>query len=483
MVHGQRAIDGCRLLRMAETAIERRRVHRGMAISARCTLRIKTDMVPCRDLVRIRIVRVIVTTRTVHQGGIRPGVTHRAITAGCQSRIMVHFQAAVQDRLAGVAHRAGDVDQVNAGVAIGTGSAHCRRRRMMHRRLAVEDRLAGVAGRTIQFGLVNAVTSHAVAGQGRRRRVVTASEDIRVAAGVTIVTFVRCYQRAKIQHIVTGGTVVNTVVRCTVCRAVVHRGITGQRLGCMTGDAIQHIATHAVNAFVTGGTSVIGVGIRRMVTRSLLAGRTSVACFAVIHNSVGASVAIITIRGVNLGCRVVTRGNRCQARISRIDMTSGAIERDNVLVTGGTVGVCPRRGMVHGRRAVEAGNRGLLGMAGRACERGRIDAGVAIRAGRTRCRCDRGVMMHRRAAILARLAAVAGRTLESRLGDVLDPLVTGATIVACRGLGGMVHGRAAFLADNLRRVTALTRSIAWHCQRIIRGIGMTIEATERVCGR
>lgn len=92
-------------------------------------------------------------------------------------------------------------------------------------------------------------------------------------------------------------------------------------------------------------------------------------------------------------------------------------------------------------------------------------------------------MVHDRAAIKTRLVAVTGCTVERCLGDVLDPLVTRPTIIVGCGLGCVVHRRAAVLANNLRRVTAFTRSIAWHCQRIIRGIGMTIEATERVCGR
>ena len=77
---------------------------------------------------------------------------------------------------------------------------------------------------------------------------------------------------------------------------------------------------------------------------------------------------------------VVTLRNRNQLRIGRIDVASGAIKSDNVLVTGCTIGIRSRYRVVHGRRTVEADNRGLGRVTGCAVERSRVDAGVTIRA-------------------------------------------------------------------------------------------------------
>lgn len=351
---------------MAETAVERSRIHRGMAISTRCSLRIKTDMVPCRDLIRIRIVRVIVTTRTVHQGGIRPGVTHRAITAGCQSRIMVHFQATVQDRLAGMTGGTGDVGHVNRRVAIGTCPCRACCRGMVHRPLAVQHRLIGVTCRAVQLGLVNVMTCCAVVSPGRLGGMVTTTEEIRIAAGVTVVALIRCHQCVEIQHIVTGRTVIYSVIRSTIYCAVVHRRVAGQGLGGVTGRTIQGIAADPVNAFMTGRTAVVGVGRCCMVTRSLLAGCAAVAQLTVVNSDRCRTRMTIRTGSRSLGERavMVTLGNRRQARIGRIDVTTGAVQSNHVLVTGGTVGICTRRGVVHGRRAVEPGKRGLRSVTG-----------------------------------------------------------------------------------------------------------------------
>lgn len=278
--------------------------------------------------------------------------------------------------------------------------------------------------------------------------------------------------------------VAGIVVRCTVYGTMVHCRITGQRLGGMTGGAIQRVTAYTVNPFMTGGAGIVCIGVRRVMTRGLLAGRPGVACFTVIHNSIGTGMAISTIRGVDLGRRVMTLRDRHPARFIRGDMTTGTIQRDDVLVTRSTVGVCTRSRMVHRRAAVKTGNSCLRFMTGRTVERSRVDAGVAIRTGRTRGRSGLGVMVHRRAAILTRLSAMAGRTVKRGLGDVFNPLVTGAAIVTCSRLCRMVHRRAAVLADYLSGVTGFARVITRHKKsRIVRCISVAAETSERITAR
>ena len=125
-------------------------------------------------------------------------MTDSTVTTGCQYRVVMHFQTAVENRLAGVAGRTGHVGHINGRVAIGTSTRSPCFRRMMHRPLAIENRLVRMAGRAIQLGLVNSMTQDAIVCLARCCRMVTATEEIRVAAGVTIVTLVRSHQRVEI---------------------------------------------------------------------------------------------------------------------------------------------------------------------------------------------------------------------------------------------------------------------------------------------
>ena len=83
----------------------------------------------------------------------------------------------------------------------------------------------------------------------------------------------------------TGRTVVDSIVRATIGRAVMHGGVAGLGRGCVTGRAIQGVPADPFDALVTGRAGIVGVGRRRMVTCRLFSGRTTVAQFTVVNGN------------------------------------------------------------------------------------------------------------------------------------------------------------------------------------------------------
>lgn len=162
----------------------------------------------------------------------------------------------------------------------------------MHKGLAIFGRLIRVAGSTIKFCLVDTMTLSTVTSLCRGCRMVTTFNHCRVATTVTIEAFITCHQLIKVKHIMTGRTVVYSVVRCAIRSVVVHCRATITVLISMTDRAVKRITRDSVDAFVAA--CAITRCVARccvMSIRNLRLTITHMADFAVINHDVSPGMA------------------------------------------------------------------------------------------------------------------------------------------------------------------------------------------------
>lgn len=177
---------------------------------------------------------------------------------------------------------------------------------------------------------------------------------------------------------------------------------------------------------------------------------------------------------------MVTLGDRDQCRIVRINVATGAIERDGTLMAGRTsvVGVSLGR-MMHCGAAGQVKRCTLLCMTCRAVKRGLADR--CMTAGALVTRRRRGQMVHCRAAVSGRvLTSVAGGTIERGWVDISNALMTLCTIIVDIRLGRVMDLRQCGGRDD-GCVTVLAGLFKRHRETPVRSIIVAIETTEAVC--